>query len=67
MEGTPVYVHIGVVECLVGQVKTQTGWEIIDQSDMYAQMVFIAVCKKVGVGFVHHPVFRSSHCENWER
>ena len=40
MERTPVYVHIGVVECLVGRVKTQTGWAIIDQSDVYARTVF---------------------------
>ena len=40
MERTPVYVHIGVVECLVGRVKTQTGWAIIDRSDTYAWTVF---------------------------
>lgn len=40
MEGTPVFVHIGVVECLVGRVKTPRGWSIIDRSDEFARTVF---------------------------
>lgn len=41
MDDTPVYVRIEVVECLVGRVKTKTGWAIIDRSDEYARAVVL--------------------------
>ncbi len=40
MEGTPIFVHVGVIECAVGRVKTHDGWTIIDRSDDYARTVF---------------------------
>ena len=40
MEGTPIFVHVGVVECLIGRVKTPRGWCIIDRSDEYARTIF---------------------------
>ena len=27
----------------------------------------IVICKKLAWAFVHHPVFWSSHCKNWEQ
>ena len=44
MEGvqdTPTFVHLGVVECSVGRVRTPTGWSIIDRSSEWARTVFI--------------------------
>jgi hypothetical protein len=40
MEQTPIFVHVGVVECSVGRVKTPTGWSIIDRSNNFARTVF---------------------------
>lgn len=40
MEDTPVYVQVGVVECLIGRIRTMDGWAIIDRSDTYARTVF---------------------------
>lgn len=42
MQDTPVFVHIGVVECTVGRVKTTRGWSIVDRSSEWARTVFIA-------------------------
>jgi hypothetical protein len=40
MEGTPIFVHVGVIECAMGRVKTHDRWTIIDRSDDYAHTVF---------------------------
>jgi len=40
MTGTPVFVHIGVLECSVGRVRTEDGWSIIDRSSEWARTVF---------------------------
>jgi len=42
MKETPIFVHIGVVECSVGRVKTHDHkWNIIDRSSEWARTVFI--------------------------
>jgi hypothetical protein len=41
MQDTPVFVHVGVVECSVGRVRTRGGWSIIDRSSEWARTVFI--------------------------
>ena len=41
MQDTPIFVHIGVVECSVGRVKTRSGWSIVDRSSEWTQTVFI--------------------------
>jgi hypothetical protein len=42
MQETPVFVHIGVVECTIGRVKTPRGWSILDRSSEWARTVFTA-------------------------
>jgi len=40
MQETPIFVHIGVVECAVGRIRTENGWVIIDRSGDFAWTVF---------------------------
>ena len=40
MQETPSFVHIGVVECAVGRMRTENGWAIIDRSGDFARTVF---------------------------
>jgi hypothetical protein len=41
MHQTPIFVHLGIVECSVGRVKTPNGWSISDRSSQWAHTVFI--------------------------
>jgi len=49
MQDTPIFVHLGVVECSVGRVRMPTGWSIVDRSSKWARTVFIPEDIKVRV------------------
>jgi hypothetical protein len=40
MEETPTFIHVGVIECAVGRVRTPRGWSIIDRSSEWSRTVF---------------------------
>jgi hypothetical protein len=40
MEDTPTFVHVGVIECAVGRVRTASGYTIIDRSSEWARTIF---------------------------
>ncbi|PVF91703.1 hypothetical protein CPB86DRAFT_718977 [Serendipita vermifera] len=40
MEDTPTFIHVGVIECTIGRVRTPTGWSIVDRSSEWARTVF---------------------------
>jgi hypothetical protein len=40
MEDTPTFVHVGVIECAVGRVRTASGWTNIDRSSERARTIF---------------------------
>jgi hypothetical protein len=42
MQETPVFVHVGVVECAIGRIKTQRGWSIVGRFSEQARTVFTA-------------------------
>jgi hypothetical protein len=40
LEPTSTFVHVGVIECTVGRVKTLNKWSIIDRSSEWARTIF---------------------------
>ncbi|PVF92456.1 hypothetical protein CPB86DRAFT_717445 [Serendipita vermifera] len=42
LEPIPAFVHVGVIECAVGRIRTDHGWSIIDRSSEWARTIFVS-------------------------